>query len=51
MRQQLLEEKIKRINKIAKEALTKPDGARVDALMQILKLADRESPIPGWSQH
>jgi hypothetical protein len=41
MKQQVLEAKLLRIEAMAQEALSKPDGARLSALIDILKIAQR----------
>lgn len=41
MKQQVLEAKIMRIEAMANDALSKPDGARLSALIEILKVAQR----------
>jgi hypothetical protein len=43
MMQQKLEAKLLRIEALAREAMTKPDGARVEALVTILKIAIKEA--------
>lgn len=45
MMQQQLEARLARIEATARDALTKPDGARTQALLTILQLAEKERSL------